>query len=128
MKSRFIIMSVIALSLGGIACGNKKGDNTEQTTHDTSMQISKKQQVVELLKAIETGASEPVGYINADNYKQHNLTVADGLAGFGEALAALPKGSARVNTVRVFEDGDYVFEHTDYNFFGEKIGFHIFSF
>ena len=41
------------------------------------MQISKKQQVVELLKAIETGASEPVGCINANNYKQHNLGIAD---------------------------------------------------
>lgn len=128
MKKAFIIMSAIALSLGVVACGNKKGDNQEQPNKDTTMQISKKQQVVELLKAIETGASEPVGYINADNYKQHNLGIADGLAGFGEALAALPKGSARVNTVRVFEDGDYVFAHTEYNFFGEKIGFDIFRF
>ena len=31
-------------------------------------QVNRKQQVVELLKAIETGAAEPVGYINADNY------------------------------------------------------------
>ena len=65
-------------------------------------QVNRKQQVVELLKAIETGAAEPVGYINADNYKQHNLLIGDGLAGFGEALQALPTGSARVNTVRVF--------------------------
>ena len=91
-------------------------------------QVNRKQQVVELLKAIETGAAEPVGYINADNYKQHNLLIGDGLAGFGEALQALPVGSARVNTVRVFQDGDYVFAHTDYNFFGDKIGFDIFRF
>ena len=91
-------------------------------------QKTQKQQVTELLKAIETGASEPVGYINAENYKQHNLAIADGLAGFGAALQALPAGSARVNTVRVFQDGDYVFAHTDYNFFGDKIGFDIFRF
>src|SRR5690606_24783805 len=36
--------------------------------------------------------------------------------------------SAKVNTVRVFQDGDYVFAHTDYNFFGPKIGFDIFRF
>jgi len=30
--------------------------------------------------------------------------------------------------VRAFEDGDYVFTHTDYNFFGEKAGFDIFRF
>ena len=36
--------------------------------------------------------------------KQHNLAIGDGLAGFGTALQALPAGSARVNTVRVFQD------------------------
>ena len=89
---------------------------------------SPKQQVVALLKAIETGAAEPVAVINATNYTQHNLGIADGLAGFGAALAQLPKGSARVNTVRVFQDGDFVFAHTDYHFFGPKIGFDIFRF
>ena len=33
-----------------------------------------------------------------------------------------------MNTVRVFQDGDFVFAHTDYNFFGPKIGFDIFRF
>jgi predicted SnoaL-like aldol condensation-catalyzing enzyme len=33
-----------------------------------------------------------------------------------------------VNTVRVLQDGDFVFAHTDYNFFGPKIGFDIFRF
>ncbi len=87
-----------------------------------------KQQVVDLLKAIETGAAEPVAVINPNSYTQHNLSVADGLAGFGAILQALPKGSARANTVRVFQDGDYVFAHTDYDFFGPKVGFDIFRF
>ena len=81
------------------------------------------QRVVNLLKAIETGASEPVAAINAERYTQHNLGVADGLAGFGALLAQLPKGSARVNTRRVFQDGPVVFAHTEYDFFGPKIGF-----
>jgi predicted SnoaL-like aldol condensation-catalyzing enzyme len=89
---------------------------------------TQEQQVVDLLKAIETGAGEPVAVINPDQYKQHNLGAADGLAGFGALLAALPPNSARVNTVRVFQDGDYVFSHTDYDFFGPKIGFDIFRF
>ncbi len=90
--------------------------------------MTNKEKVVALLKAIETGASEPVGYINPNKYVQHNLGVADGLAGFGAVLQALPKGSAKVNTVRAFQDGDFVFAHTDYNFFGPKIGFDIFRF
>jgi predicted SnoaL-like aldol condensation-catalyzing enzyme len=50
------------------------------------------------------------------------------LAGFGAVLRQLPKDSVKVNTVRVFQDGDFVFAHTDYNFFGPKIGFDIFRF
>jgi predicted SnoaL-like aldol condensation-catalyzing enzyme len=88
----------------------------------------RKQQVVAVLKAIETRAAEPLAIINPDKYIQHNLAAADGLAGLGAFLARLPEGSARVNTARVFEDGDYVFAHSDYNFFGPKIGFDIFRF
>ena len=86
--------------------------------------------VVEELKSIETGATEPIAYINANHYTQHNLGVADGLAGFGAALGALKDfpEAAKVNTVRVFQDGNYVVAHTDYNFFSPKIGFDIFRF
>jgi predicted SnoaL-like aldol condensation-catalyzing enzyme len=90
--------------------------------------MTRKQQVVALLKSIETGDGGPVAVINPDKYIQHNLGAADGLAGLRALLQALPPKSARVNTVRVFEDGDYVFAHTDYNFFGPKIGFDIFRF
>jgi len=92
------------------------------------MEKSNKQKVIELLKVIETGATEPVGYINPKKYIQHNLAIGDGLAGFGAVLQQLPPQSAKVNTVRAFEDGDFVFTHTDYNFFGPKIGFDIFRF
>ena len=93
-----------------------------------SQQNGPRQQVVALLKSIETGAQEPVAAIDPNRYTQHNLAVADGLAGIGALLAQLPKGSARVNTVRVFQDGDFVFAHTEYDFFGPKIGFDIFRF
>jgi predicted SnoaL-like aldol condensation-catalyzing enzyme len=43
-------------------------------------------------------------------------------------LKQLPSNSAKANTVRVFQDGNYVFVHTEYNFFGPKIGFDIFRF
>ncbi len=93
-----------------------------------STQTAQKKQVTDLLKAIETGESAPVAVINANRYTQHNLGAADGLAGFGALLQSLPKGSAKVNTARVFQDGDLVFAHTDYNFFGPKIGFDVFRF
>src|SRR6478735_915035 len=99
-----------------------------QSKLESKRQLMQKKEVVALLKAIETGAAEPVASINAKQYKQHNLAVADGLAGFGALLQQLPKGSARVNTARVFQDGDFVFAHTDYDFFGPKIGFDVFRF
>lgn len=90
--------------------------------------MSNKEKVTALLKSIETGDAGPVAHVNPDKYIQHNLAIGDGLAGFGAVLQALPKGSAKVNTVRAFEDGDFVFAHTEYDFFGPKIGFDIFRF
>lgn len=101
---------------------------TSLSAKEHNMNLSKKEKVVRLLKSIETGDSEPVGFINPNKYIQHNLAVGDGLAGFGEVLKQLPEGSAKAKVVRVFEDGDYVFTHTEYNFFGPKIGFDIFRF
>ncbi len=99
-----------------------------QSAHDKPVAPDHKQQVVELLKSIETGDSRPIAYINPDKYIQHNLAVADGLPGVKALLQSLPKGTTRVNTVRVFQDGDFVFAHTEYNFFGPKTGFDIFRF
>lgn len=81
-----------------------------------------------LLKSIETGATEPFGIVDAHAYKQHNLGAEDGVEGFTKLLQALPRGSAKVHTVRVFEDGEYVVAHSDYDFFGPKAGFDIFRF
>ena len=122
MKLKVITLLAATLAL---VCCNKKNEGTNSTDSTT---MNQKEQVVALLKSIETGESAPVAVINPEKYIQHNLGIKDGLAGFGEALAALPAGSARVNTVRVLQDGDFVIAHTDYNFFGPKIGFDIFRF
>ncbi len=122
---KLIVILLLAIFLN--ACG-QQGNSELQTEKGTEMETSNKQKVVALLKSIETGASEPVAYINPDKYIQHNQAVGDGLAGFGALLQQLPQGGAKVNTVRVFADGDYVFAHTDYDFFGPKIGIDIFRF
>lgn len=121
--SSLALASILALGVPAVASAQVK--NAKESNHTMSTQ---KQQVSSLLKAIETGEAGPVAAINPTNYIQHNLAVADGLAGFGAVLQALPKGSARANPVRVFQDGNYVFAHTDYNFFGPKVGFDIFRF
>jgi len=85
------------------------------------------EKAVALIESIGTTNLEPVGYVNAASYTQHNLGVADGLAGFGAVLAQLPEGSYGKN-IRVFEDDDFVIMHNEYNFFGPKVGFDIFRF
>ena len=101
---------------------------TTNPSDSDSTVLSNKDKAVAVLNSIETGDQQAVSYINPTQYTQHNLAVGDGLAGFGAVLQALPKDSAKVDVVRAFSDGDYVFSHTDYNFFGPKVGFDIFRF
>lgn len=122
-----ILSAAIIFGTGITAQAQQISSNSKNLT-EKKMELTNKQKVVALLKSIETGDQEPVSYINPEKYIQHNLGVADGLAGFGALLQALPLNSAKVNTIRAFQDGDFVFTHTDYNFFGPKIGFDIFRF
>lgn len=128
MKQHKIILTGVVLAIGFASCSQPTTETNSETKKQEKMKKSNKEKVVTLLKSIETGDSVPVGYINPNKYIQHNLGVADGLAGFGALLAQLPANSARVNTIRAFEDGEFVFAHTDYNFFGPKTGFDIFRF
>mgnify|MGYP003625149338 FL=1 len=123
---KILLSATVILAIGFTACNSQKTNSNIKK--EEKMEISNKEKVIALLKSIETGAQEPVGYINPEKYIQHNLGVADGLAGFGALLQQLPPNSAKVNTIRAFEDGDFVFTQTDYNFFGPKIGFDIFRF
>ena len=121
--NKLIISGVIIWGMGVVSCSSQNN-----TQNQKKMELSNKNKSIALLKSIESGAKEPVGYINSEKYIQHNLSVADGLAGFGVLLSQLPPNSAKVNTIRAFEDGNFVFTQTDYNFFGPKIGFDIFRF
>jgi len=123
------ILWSIAISTVIWSCSTSKKSHSLTNNKEVKMETkSKKVKVIELLKSIETGNAEPVAYINPNKYIQHNLAVGDGLSGFGEVLSQLPKGSARVEVIRAFEDGNYVFAQTKYDFFGPKAGFDIFRF
>lgn len=92
------------------------------------MGLTNKEKAIAVIESLETGAKEPVGYINPTKYIQHNLAVGDGLEGFGEVLQHAPEGGFKAKVVRAFQDGDYVFLHTEYDFFGPKAGFDLFLF
>ncbi|MEO8516872.1 MAG: hypothetical protein ABI426_09010, partial [Flavobacterium sp.] len=62
-------ISIAMILMVGLSAFAQKNTTTLKSK---KMEISNKQKVVALLKSIETGASEPVGYINPNKYIQHN--------------------------------------------------------
>ena len=84
--------------------------------------------VVKLLKSIETKDPEGFAVISTEQYIQHNIFVADGRKGFVAFVQSLPDGFAKVDTRRVFEDGDYVVAHSEIDIGGARAVFDIFRF
>ena len=92
------------------------------------MSSVRKEQIRALLKAIETGDPAPVAGVDQEKYIQHNPQTHEGSEGLAVLFKRLSKTSPRVNIVRVFADGDYVFGHTEYDFSTRRIGFEVFRF
>ena len=118
-------MSTLILLLG--SCDTVKNKQMKTNNMETKTR-SNKDKVVALLTSLETGDQTPVGYINPNKYIQHNLSIGDGLAGFGAVLQNSPEGGFKAEVIRAYADGDYVFTHTIYDFFGPKVGFDVFRF
>mgnify|MGYP003653132170 CR=1 FL=1 len=92
------------------------------------MTSDRKSQICTLLKGIETGEAASVAVVNPDKYIQHNPQTEEGGEGLAALFKRLAKSSPRVNIVRIFSDGDYVFAHTEYDFDTSRVGFEIFRF
>ncbi len=90
--------------------------------------LNRKKQICALLKGIETGDASSVAVVNQNKYIQHNPQTHEGGEGLATLFKRLSKSSPRVNIVRVFEDGDYIFAHTEYDFSNSNIGFEFFRF
>ena len=108
-----------------MSCGSTNKSSSQITK---TMELTNKEKVVALLNSFNTGDQTPISYINPEKYIQHNLAVGDGLAGFGEVIKNAPPQGFKANVVRAFQDGDYVFAHTEYDFFGPKAAFDVFRF
>ncbi len=112
-----------------VACKSETKEQVEETKkEETKMEVTNKEKAIAVLESLETGAHEPIAYINPNKYIQHNLAVGDGLEGFGEVMKHAPEGGFKAKVVRAFQDGDYVFTQSVYDFFGPKIGFDVFRF
>lgn len=94
----------------------------------TDMMSLRKQRVFDLLKGIETGDPESVTVVNEDKYIQHNPQTQAGGEGLAKLFSRLSKTNPKVEIVRLFEDGDYVFGHTIYDFSSVRIGFEVFRY
>ena len=92
------------------------------------MTVTRKDQIRALLKSIETGDPGPVAVVNEAKYIQHNPQTHEGSEGLAALFQRLSRTSPRVNIVRAFEDGDFVFAHTEYDFARRNIGFEVFRF
>lgn len=89
---------------------------------------NRKKRICQLLKGIETGDPESVLVVNPNKYIQHNPQTHEGGEGLAALFKRLAKSHPRVNIVRIFSDGDYVFGHTEYDFDTSRVGFEIFRF
>ena len=92
------------------------------------MTLTHKEKVHKLLKGIETGDPEAVTVVNEAKYIQHNPLTKEGSEGLAELFKRLSKMSPTVELVRVFQDGEYVFAHTDYDFNVVEVCFEVFRF
>lgn len=92
------------------------------------MTVNQKDQIRALLKSIETGDAEAVAVVNEAKYVQHNPHTLEGSEGLAELFLRISKTSPSVRVVRAFEDGDFVFAHTEYDFADRNIGFEVFRF
>lgn len=88
----------------------------------------RKHLIRKLLKGIETGDPDAVAVVDEAKYIQHNPQTHEGSEGLAELFARLSKTNPRVNIVRAFADGDFVFAHTEYDFSTRRIGFEVFRF
>ena len=92
------------------------------------MTASNVKKIRSLLKSIETGDPKAISVVNEARYVQHNPQTHEGSEGLASLFERLSKTEPRVNMVRGFEDGDYVFAHMEYDFASRKICFEVFRF
>ena len=120
MKKMIAVILTLALSL---ACLSALAEAETMTNTEKALA---------LIGTFASGDTELAASLLDENYIQHNLaygTGRDAFVGSVEYLAAAEVPTT-VENIRAFEDGDYVFLQTVYNFAGagEQVAFDIFRF
>jgi predicted SnoaL-like aldol condensation-catalyzing enzyme len=81
-----------------------------------------------MLKGIATGDPASVEVVDEARYVQHNPMTKEGSIGLAELFKKLSQTSPRVEIIRAFEDGDFVFAQVEYDFAEHVTGFEVFRF
>lgn len=126
-----IITTLVGCSSAG---NNNETVQTEPETVETTEATENAQidNALALINSFATGDTSVAQDLLTEDYIQHNLaygTGRDAFVGSVEYLAAA-EVKTTVENIRAFEDGDYVFLQTVYNFAGagEQVAFDIFRF
>jgi predicted SnoaL-like aldol condensation-catalyzing enzyme len=125
--SRSYFLAASAALTGAALLPTPASAQANPQSHGSVPVNDKISRVVDLLKAFQTGDIRPLSYINPKKYIQHNPRLGDGVGALTDRIRATTKGS-KVNTVRAFQDGDFVFTHSEYDFGEPMVGFDIFRF
>lgn len=106
--------------------------NTAANSNESVNELTNIEMAKALINSFTSGdITVPQKLLN-DGYIQHNLAYGTGKDAFISSVEYLGSADVKttVNTVRAFEDGDYVFMQTLYNFAGagEQVAFDVFRF
>lgn len=105
---------------------------SSQVESNTQAEQTNTEKALALIGTFASGDTETARELLDENYIQHNLAYGTGEDAFISSVEYLASADVKttVENIRSFEDGDYVFLQTVYNFAGagEQVAFDIFRF
>lgn len=102
-----------------------------QSNFKTQKMKTNKEKAIAINKAVENGDAESAAALAAENYIQHTPNVPDGKNGLRILITKVKNKeipAPKFNTVRSFEDGEFVVLHHDVSWPNRKAMFEIFRF
>lgn len=107
-------------------------DFIAQYLEENKEEAGNTEKAIALIQSFADGDTSVADNLMAEGYIQHNLAYGTGREAFKGSVSYLASAPTKttVNNIRAFEDGDYVFLQTVYNFAGagEQVAFDIFRF
>lgn len=134
--SLLLACTIMGMALAGCSSNTteevQSGAETNSQETSTSQEESNIDKALSLINSFASGDTSVASSLLTEDYIQHNLSYGTGRDAFISSVEYLASAEEKttVRNIRAFEDGDYVFLHTIYNFAGagEQVAFDIFRF